>query len=295
MAGEWINGRDFQWLQPSQSDGTFMRGMQLGMQMRHQRINESIAMQEAESKVKLMDLNFQMKRAELRAYENLAEGNAQLATALSETAGKWTEPESKARFWGIASKYPQVMKSPQFKELVDNFQLADTAKARQDYLQSMVGGQKDLETLKQGHRLESLTTRLDRMSDMKMDDQAFKVEMEGLLQEHRLERDKAKASTSGTERFDLNKSDEIKMRSELNSLQIALNQGVLELPEFEAKREKVFKKYEAVARKPAQVTAPATKTGPAKRIRVKAPDGTIGHIPEDQLDEAKRNGYILAE
>lgn len=295
MAGEWLNGLDFQWLRPSQNDGTFMRAMELGMRMKHAQVTNQLAMRESESKVKLMDATARLKQAEITGYERIAEGNAVLAETLSGVGSDWANPEAESRVLDVVTQYPHVVKSPLFKDVMMNFRIAQQGQLRKELLHEQIGGRETLEMQRQQNRMEALTTRLDRMAGMKTDDQAFKVDLEELLQEHRLERDRTKASTSGTERFDLNKSDEIKMRSELNSLQIALNQGVLELPEFEQKREKVFKKYEALARKPAQPSAAPKAAGPAKRVRVKAPDGTIGHIPEDQLDEAKRNGYTIAE
>lgn len=273
MAGEWINGNDFNWLKPTQADGTFMRGMQLGMQMRHQRITESIAMQEAESKVKLMDLNFQMKRAELRAYENLAEGNAQLATALSETAGKWTEPESKARFWGIASKYPTVMKSPQFKELVDNFQLADTAKARHDYLQSQIGGRENLENIRIGGREDLEETKFQNraalqdekygyLAELQEDSQEARALRDEIIHGYNLERDAKKPNQSAGKKYDMPYSVELKYRAMLNAINKDYN---LKPAERQKKIEEVYREMKSQFTLPSPATTPkATQPAPSQ-------------------------------
>lgn len=292
MAGEWINGRDFSWMQQTPPDRTFALGMELGMRARHQHLNEQLAMRELESKVKLQETHARLKEAEITAYEQMATGNAELATALSETAGQWTSPEAKSRFWGIAARHPQVMKSPQFKELVDNFQLADQAELRSRLEDTRISSRTDLKNLEHQNRMELWSTRMARTADMKLDDHALRIELEQLRHENTLERDQMKPSAQADARMDLVKSDEIGLRSELTSLQTAFVQGVLDWDEFQKKRDGVQAKYKSRARTPAQPTSAPTE---AKRIRVKAPDGTIGHIPESQLDEAKRSGYTVAE
>lgn len=233
-----------------------------------QRQNETaLRMREMDAKWKALDIEAQIASSKLAAQEQVAAGHAELGQILSEIGanGAWSSPEAKSRFWGAAAKHPQLMKDPSFKELTQTFELADTAALRKQLLDAQIGGRVDLESVRQQNRMESLTTRLDRMSDMKMDDQAFKVEMEGLLQDHRLERDKAKATTAGDTRFDLNKSDEIAFRSKLASLQTALNQSVLDVDEFEKKRNAVIEEYKAKARTP---STPSGTNAPAPAVKV---------------------------
>lgn len=293
MAGEWLNGLDFAWMRPTQPDGRILQAMELGMRMKHAQVNNALAIRESESKVKLLETQAQLRLAEITAYEQTAEGNAQLATALSETAGKWTEPESKSRFWGIASRYPQVMKSPQFKELVDNFQLADTALARKQYLDAQIGGREDLEDTKFGHRQALQDEKYTRLAELQEDSQEARTMRDEIIHGYNLERDAKKPNTSGQKKYDMPYSIELKYRAKLN----AINKDLDMKPEDRQKQiEAVYREMKSQFTLPSQPSAaPAKAAVPAKRIRVKAPNGTFGHIPEDQLEEAKRNGYTLAE
>lgn len=251
MPAGYLTEATHPWLfKPLQRGGTtdFLQAFQVGAQLKQRQIDNELRVREMEAKWKALDVEQQLSQAKLAAQEQVAAGHAELGQILSEIGanGSWSNPESKAKFWGAAAKHPQLMKDPSFKELTQTFELADTAALRKQLLDAQIGGRVELESLRQQNRLESLTTRLDRMADMKLDDQAFKVELEGLLQEHRLERDKAKSTRSGDPRFNLKKGDEIAYRHELSALLTGLNQGILEQSEYEAKREKVFAKYKAL-------------------------------------------------
>lgn len=253
----------------SGAGNTFMQAFQIGANLKQRQLDNALRQRELEAKWKAMDIDGQLAQTKIIAQEQIAAGHAELGQILSEigATGDWSNPSAKARFWATAAKHPQLMKDPSFKELTQTFELADQAKLRSELLRTQVDSRMDLETVRQQNRLEQLNTRLSRMADMKQDDQAFKLEIEGLLQEHRLERDRAKASTSGSERFDLNKSDEIAFRSKLASLQTALNQGVLELDEFERKRTAVIEEYKAKARTPDQPPVqPAATNSPAVKV-----------------------------
>lgn len=296
MAGEWLNGLDFQWLRnDGRGSNTFLQAFQIGAQIKQNAINSEFRKEQAQAHWRAMELRAAIESSKLKAQENIASGHAELGQVLSEIAQNksWTDPAAKARFWGTASKYPQLMASPTFKELTQQFELADQAAWRAQLEDTKMGGRKDLEATRQQGRLELAEQRLNSLADLKMGDQAFKMEFEKFQQEHRLERDKAKASGSEATRFDMNKSDEIPYLRELDSLNTAYRMGDLTYPELQAEREKVITKYKAKAR--TQSPAPTKAAGPSRRVRVKAPDGTIGNIPEDQLDEAKRNGYTIAE
>lgn len=273
MDSSWLNGLDFQWLRDSgRGSNTFLQAFQIGAQMKERALQTQYRQQQAQAHWESLEMRYKIESSKLMAQENIARGHAELGQVLSEIAhtNSWTDPASKARFWDTASKYPQLMASPTFKELTQQFELADSAALRSKLLDTTITGREDLERTRQLNRLGSINARFDRMVDMKLDDEQRKIAMEELLQEHRLERDRTKASSGGQERFDLNKSDEIAFRAELASLQTAFNQGVLEADEFTKKRDAVITKYKAKARTPQQPTG--TNAPPVLRLQ---PDGTF--------------------
>lgn len=271
MAAGYLTAEAFPWLfnrlPKAGHDTGMLQAFQVGAQMKQRQNDNALRMREMEAKWKALDVESTLAQSKLAAQEQVAAGHAELGQILSEIGAKgdWSNPEAKSRFWGAAAKHPQLMKDPSFKELTQTFELADSAALRKQLLDAQIGGRMGLEDAKQENRIDILNARLDNLSKMKLDDQQFRVKFEELLQENRIERDKAKSTTAGDTRFDLNKSDEIALRSKLASLQTALNQGVLEMDEFEKKRNAVIEEYKAKARTP---STPAGTNAPAPAVKV---------------------------
>lgn len=257
MAGEWLAGKDFQWLEPTRPDNTFLHGMELGLRMKHQQQQYALAVREAESKAKLMDSTIRLRESQIFGQEQAAEGFAALGQVLSETAGKWTEPESKAKFWGVAAKYPHVQKSPAFKELVDNFQLADNAELKKQLLDSQIGGRSELETQKFENRQSLLGEKYDRLAELQEDSQEARTIRDEIQHLYRLEENEKKPRGVG-QFHDLKSVDQAAMNAELAV--ITRNPFNMK-PEEKAKRiEGVYRKYKAIAAANQPVaTAPTAK------------------------------------
>lgn len=113
----------------------------------------------------------------------------------------------------------------------------------------------------------------------------------------------ARAHPSGQERFDLNYSDQLMMKAELDALTAEAQLGIFKSKpqEYEKRLKNIEDKYKSRARKSVvdNATPPAAAkkpdVTPTARVRVKSPTGQIGFIPSDQLEEAKKSGYTVVE
>lgn len=253
----------------------------------------------------------QILAAEQEAKMQTAEGHAALGQVLARGAGRWTDPEVKREFWETASRYPALMKHPSFRELTQNFELADTAKARADLFGQRQEGALDLATEKHMLKLDEIEAKYAEMEKFAVGSQERKDAHAVIQNDLRMLRDSRRPRSVESDRFNLSKSDEISYRNELAVLKDAFEQGLLRekgqtadsaLAVYERRRQDLEDKYKSRSRvfnpQAAPVTTPTNTPAPAapeKRIKVKSPDGRIGSIPESQVEAAKQKGYILAE
>lgn len=104
---------------------------------------------------------------------------------------------------------------------------------------------------------------------------------------------------SAQERFDLNYSDQLLMKGELDAVNAMAQLGKFNKDGGDKELNRLIgeieKKYKARARKQAKSPESPKAEATAKKVRVKAPDGRIGFIKESDLEEAKKTGYTLVE
>lgn len=255
-----------------------------------------------------MEYKEQILAAEQEAKMQAAEGHAALGQVLAKGAGRWTDPEVKREFWETASRYPALMKHPSFRELTQNFELADTAKARADLLGQRQEGQLDVEDARIEGRLtleqeraknrEALQAdKFQRLSGMREDSEEAKLIRDELQHQMDMERDDNRGHPSGQDRFDMPYSDQLLFKSKLDAVQRDPNLKK-NTPEKLKQMEAIYREFEPRRRKKSEPAAAPKAVAPAasgSRIKVKSPDGKIGSIPESQVEVAKQKGYIVVE
>lgn len=293
---EWMNSNipTFSWMSDASPSPGVASAFALGFQAKQHALDRELRVRELDLRADQQNILHQLRTEELNAKRVSQEGVAALASVMGNAAKREFDPESEALLWETASHFPAMMTRPEFREFTQQFELARTARMRNELLKTQITGREDLESIRQQHRLESIASRMDRIADMKFDDQDFKVKFEALQQEHRLERDKVKASSGGQERFDLNKSDEIAMRADLQSLQTAFNQGILESAEFDKKRDATIAKYRAKARTTQAAPAPTATTpaNPGEPARVTS-QAEFDALPSGALFINPADGKVL--
>jgi predicted transcriptional regulator len=267
----WMN-ENFQWLKndgPNRGNA-FLGGMQIGAQIAQSRRNYDLQVRKLISDQELAERDHEMKKETLglrsRMFEvqqqgrlNTSEGLAALGETMSEIArtGRYTDPEAKAKFWATARKYPQVMQSAGFRQLLDVFDAADLAEAREELEKTRVQGRIEVNDAVETGRMQRLSERLDRMEQMKSGDQAFKLELEQLRHDLNVDRDAKRPHPSSDSRFDLSYSDQLSMKADLDAVRRAETLGLK--PENAAKRrEQIETKYHARRR-----TVPVPTSGTA--------------------------------
>lgn len=254
----WLNRSSFPWLDSGPSPGV-QQAFALGFQAKQNAADRELRARQLEISAREQDILNEMRVQQLEAQRVQQEGLAATTAVVSEIARDkaWTDPARKAQFWAKAAEYPQMQMHPAFRELTQQFELAQRAEEQKLMEATRITGRTDVEAMRQENRMELLNQRFDRMSEQKLDDNALRIELEKLRHEHRLEEGRAKSGATADARMDLVKSDEIGLRSELNSLQTAFVQGVLEWEEFQKKRDGVMAKYKARARRPATTPSPS--------------------------------------
>lgn len=234
---------------------------------------------------------------------DVSQGMVELGQVVSEIAktGDWTSPENRAKFYAAAAKHPHTMKSPAFKSLEENFQLADKAKANEALWSNRLEVQQDIAGAKVQAQLEAQQNRLDSMIQMEGLKDTHRKELETLRNDFQLLRDSLKPTRTGQLVHDLPEADLVAMRSELSALDKMYEKGGIQgkspglfrkgesttkEQEYQKMRQEILKKYDAK-----RIGTPTPAAAAEKRVRVQSPDGKIGNIPESELQEALSQGY----
>jgi len=268
----WLASPKFWAADPNAGQG-FKQGLQIGAQISQR--NRALALEERAAELKLQ-ADFDTKQ-----------GLVDMGQTLSEIAksGDWTSPENKAKFWATASRHPAIMKSPAFKELTENFENADKAKAASELWQERLGSQEAVAQTKVDASLNAMQMRMDNLLKMEDIRQEHRKELEGVRSEFNLLRDSLKPTRTGQLVHDLPEADLVALRSELTTLDNlfkegkiegvknpGLFQGYKETPAqvYERRKGEILKKYDAKrigspAAPSPQATTPAVPPDPSQR------------------------------
>lgn len=228
--------------------------------------------------------SFELKRqSELQANEGMVE----VGKVLSEIAetGDWTNPAARSRFFSVVARYPAVTKSPIYDNLLQNFQAADTAQARAALEAERQGAITERSQAAIDARFQTLTQRFDNLLTMEGVKAENRKELEAVRAEFQMLRDQLKPQSGS--HYDLPYSTQILMKSELDELSRRIRDEGLSTDEAAVIRRQIETKYRTSGQPPEQ-----PKGG---RVRVKAPDGRVGTISAERLEEALRQGYQRVE
>lgn len=222
------------------------------------------------------------------------QGMVEVGKVLSEIADAedWASPQAEAKFYDVVAKNPAITRSPNFDNLASIFSNARKAKEMSALAQQRFDTQLAIQDAITARNQASIESRFDllgqrlegmeKMEGIKSENAKSLAELRGELQ---MLRDQLKPQSGS--HYDLPYSQQIMMKSELDEV------GRL-LRDYEITSEEAAKRRADIAAKYTGATA-TTTTAPPQRIRVKAPDGRIGTISAEALEEALKQGYQRVE
>jgi hypothetical protein len=278
----------------------FTQGMQAGAQIAQN--NRRLALEERAMLLK--------EEADFSSKAGLIELGAVVAD-IAKT-GDWTAPENVSRFYSTASKYPNAMRSEAFQNLEQNFVNARKAKetaelwsnrkeidrdiayskieARFQEQEARINAALQMEGLKSENRDHylRLQTELnvlrdefksDRASDLEKQKQTGRENLRELGHELDVDRDALKPKTRRPEQMDLDESDRMLMKSELDELEgwRKARRSAQFDAEYEKRRSKIEQKYDARKKTSRTESAPApgATNSPTKVLRYNPGTGTF--------------------
>lgn len=110
----------------------FLQGMQMAQE--NSRANALMPLRQQEMEMRLKDaaLDIDVKQNMMADHLANKSGFAELSRAAATISeqGSWANPQSEKAVWDIASKFPSVMETPQFKNLLGQFDSAGLAATR---------------------------------------------------------------------------------------------------------------------------------------------------------------------
>lgn len=254
--------------------------------------------QQQERVLRLREEHFRLQREEL---ERIAEGTVAASSVFAEMGrtGDYTNPELQSKFWDTVQKYPKFTKSPAFKDMVDTLQSATMAKTQMERLTTGY----DLRSEELDQRHENRLTELDRQYENMLSRQDLahesRIEIEKLRQQLQVERDALKPTTQRPERFDLDESDRIDYAARVEGLKEWLKAQPTNKKNPDAPYQQYTEKLNALNKefepRKKKRTVGQPVGGATKRVKVKSADGRLFTLPENQLQDAIKQGYTLAE
>lgn len=254
--------------------------------------------QQQERVLRLREEHFRLQREEL---ERIAEGTVAASSVFSEmgNAGDYTNPELQSKFWATVQKYPKFTQSPAFKDMVDTLQSAEIAKKQMDQITT----RHDLRSEELDQRHDNRLIELDRQYENMLSRQDLahesRIEIEKLRQQLQVERDALKPTTQRPERFDLDESDRIDYAARVEGLKEWLKAQPTNKKNPDAPYQQYTEKLNALNKefepRKKKRTVGQPIGGATKRVKVKSADGRLFTLPENQLQDAIKQGYTLAE
>lgn len=247
---------------------------QFGAQLAQRREEQQTEDAYRERVLKLQKDTLDLKKAsELQ----MGEGMVEVGKVLSEIAanGDWTNPQARAKFFGVISRYPSITKSPIYDNLLQNFQAADTAAARATLETERQAAITDRTQSAIDARFQALDLKFENMIKMEGVKAENRTQLEEFRNELNMLRDQFKPQSGS--HYDLPYSQQILMKSELDEVNRLLRDYEITPEEATKRRGEISSKF--------------TKQPTDTRIRVKSPDGKVGTISSDKLDAALKEGY----
>lgn len=213
-----------------QSDGV-SRDLQAGAQLaqQQQQINQrnrELVMRQAAEKLK-----YDMMRQQ-------AEGQVALGIIMEQATQKnaWTAPETRSKVYSLTKQYPWLANTDLFKTTIQNFENADKSEARLLLETERQTAITDRNQASIESRFDLLGQRIDAMTQMEGIRHENRTALTELKSELDIIRDAMKPRTLRPERYDLNESDRMLMKSELDAVDAA--QKNLEIDNAEAQRQR---------------------------------------------------------
>lgn len=242
----WVNGLDFQWLRDKPDTNRFMQAFQIGANLAQQKTANQMRSQELAARLRSLDMEAQLHKVGLDAKEQIARGHTELGTVLSEIGANsaWTDPAAVSRFWQTAAKFPQLMKDPSFRELTQNFELANRAKMQADLLGQRQEGQLTLEQERAENRERLMQEKYGRLAELQEDTQEHRELMAEITNDLAIQRDAVRPNPTSQLRFDLPYTDQKAMETELEIIKRDRN---AEPAEKVKRTDAVYRKWKAVA------------------------------------------------
>lgn len=239
-----------------------------------------------------LDMKQELLKLKLDGEMNEKQGMVEVGKVLSEIAanGDWTNPGARAKFFGVVAKYPNIAKSPVFDNLIQNFQAADTAKARAELetqRQEAITGRNESNI---DARFTALNERFDQVLQLEGVKAENRKELEGLRNELNMLRDQFKPLSSGSDRFDLPYSKQLEYQARLDSI----NDDLKYIRDPKGRDDaikaltKEYEQYRIDRRGEKPAAAPSTSGG--TRVRDKASGkefiyrGNAADIPPDKYE-----------
>lgn len=263
------------WLQRrvSFTDNGVSRDMQAGFQMAQQAIQNN-------RQLRALQLQEEARRLALDEKERVAQGAVEVTRVLAEMgqSGDYTSPALQSKFWDAVSKNPKFVSSPAFKDIMDNFQYAEQAKARKELLNTTYNLRDDNAYNRHLDRLAEQERRGEISKDVLATKSDYDLLMEDARQEHRhdnirfqtdenMRRDAAKPRTLRPSRYDLDESDRMSMAAELDSLKtwyrnqsFSQSKAPMIEAEYDRRLKEIEEKFTARRKTAEPAAAPATPT-----------------------------------
>lgn len=222
---EWIARKT--WMQSESVPQALIAGAQIAQ--RQQQINQQnreLLLREAAEKSKYNTLRQQ------------AEGTVALGIILEQATEKnaWTAPETRAKVYSLTKQYPWLANTDLFKGAIQSFDNADKAEARLQLETERQTAITDRNQASIESRFDLLGQRIDAMTQMEGIKNENRTALTELKSELDIIRDAMKPRTLRPERYDLNESDRMLMKSELDAIEVA--QKNLEIDSAEAQRQR---------------------------------------------------------
>lgn len=250
--------------------------IQLGAQI-YQQSQQEKRMQRAQQ------MQEEVRRLALEEKERVAEGTVEVLRVLSDMgkSGGYTDPALQGRFFDAVSNHPTFAGTPAFKDIMNNFQYAEQAKARKELLGQTYEFKGDAAEQRHLFRLDEIDAQLEKALATENLSQENRERLEGIRHNNRQEIIRLRPTRSGQLIHDLTETDLVNLRSELTTIDNLFKEGKItgtkkpgvfstgysETPvaEYERRKQEVRSKYDT-KRIETPKSAEAVTSGPPKPV-----------------------------
>lgn len=196
------------------------------------------------------------------------EGNAALAgvnATIAQTPGGWTAPESKKLFWETARQFPDVMETPEFRDMAKRFDFADHAATQKEALDAKQAMAADALASKEGIAASNNQTKTD-IANSRFGTVANSMDKNGRI---------------------ISESEFINrhLNEMMTSTGVNADKAAVDLRD-------VYRKHVAPG---IEALRNQGKNGGGEMVPMMSPDGKVGKVPKSNLDNALKQGFTLAQ